>query len=153
MLMSSNIIISNNNKINKFWVDIFTGQGHINQVYYTGVRDLVSDKGSQWSDSGPIKTKYLLLLSVLSFFYIILSCNLSSPELKCLFIVWTFIRWNRWRQCLHCWYSLCWRQRRCCWHQRRQWNRALCGGASGETSKETSTNDHISKTNYNMKVA
>ena len=27
------INISNSNNINKFWVGIFTGQGHINQVY------------------------------------------------------------------------------------------------------------------------
>ena len=31
------INISNSNKLNKFWVRICTRQGHMNQVYYTGV--------------------------------------------------------------------------------------------------------------------
>ena len=30
---SSQINISNNNNLNKFWVGIFTRQGHINKVY------------------------------------------------------------------------------------------------------------------------
>ena len=38
------INISNSNNINKFWVGIFTRQGHINQVYLTGV----SERVSQW---------------------------------------------------------------------------------------------------------
>ena len=29
--------ISNSNNLNKFWKGIFTRQGHINQVYWTGV--------------------------------------------------------------------------------------------------------------------
>ena len=38
------IYISNSNKLIKFWVDIFTRtrQGHINEVYYTGVWELRS---------------------------------------------------------------------------------------------------------------
>ena len=36
------INISNSNNINKFWVGIFTRQDHINQVYYTGVSQSVS---------------------------------------------------------------------------------------------------------------
>ena len=56
-------IISNSNNINKFWVGIFTRQGHINQVYQTAVRELASDQGSQWSDSGPIKRIPIALMS------------------------------------------------------------------------------------------
>ena len=41
----ANIIlnISNTNNLNKFWVGIFTRQGHINQVYQTGVSQSVSE--------------------------------------------------------------------------------------------------------------
>ena len=49
------INISNSYNINKFWVGIFTRQGHINKVNLTGESWLVSDNDSQWSDSGPIK--------------------------------------------------------------------------------------------------
>ena len=41
MILSINI--SNSNNLNKFWVGIFTRQGQINQVYKTGVRELVSE--------------------------------------------------------------------------------------------------------------
>ena len=36
------INISNSNNLNKFWVGIFTRQGHINQVYLIGVSESVS---------------------------------------------------------------------------------------------------------------
>ena len=52
------ILISNSYNINKFGVGIFTRQGHIKRVYYNSsesVSQLVSDKGKQRSDSGPIK--------------------------------------------------------------------------------------------------
>ena len=68
------INISNSNNLNKFWVDIFTRQGHINKVYLltlTAVRQSVSDKHSQWSDSGPIKNNRMdskiLIFSWISF--------------------------------------------------------------------------------------
>ena len=48
------ININNNNNLNMFWVGIFTHQGHINQVYHTAVSYSVTDKGSQWLDSGLI---------------------------------------------------------------------------------------------------
>ena len=41
MILSINI--SNSNNLNKFWVGIFTPQGHINQVYETGVSEWVSE--------------------------------------------------------------------------------------------------------------
>ena len=41
MILSINI--SNSNNLNKFWVGIFTRQGHINQVYQTGVSQSVSE--------------------------------------------------------------------------------------------------------------
>ena len=49
--------ISNSNNLNKFWVGIFTRQGHVNQIYSTGVSEWVTDKHSQyvWSDSGLIR--------------------------------------------------------------------------------------------------
>ena len=54
------ILISNSNNLNKFWVGIFTRQGRINQVYSMlrslWVSESMSDKHSQWLDSGPIKT-------------------------------------------------------------------------------------------------
>ena len=56
--MFLSINISNSDNINKFWVGIFSRQGHINEVYLRGVSELVSEKGSQRSDSGPIKIKY-----------------------------------------------------------------------------------------------
>ena len=34
--------ISNGNNLNKFWVGIFTRQGHINQVYLTVVSELLT---------------------------------------------------------------------------------------------------------------
>ena len=46
--------------IKKIWVGIFKSQSHINQVSTTlvsnslSVSEWVTDKGSQWSDSGPI---------------------------------------------------------------------------------------------------
>ena len=40
------INISNSNNLNKFWVGIFTRQGYINQVYLTGVSELVSESVS-----------------------------------------------------------------------------------------------------------
>ena len=40
--------ISNSNSLNKFWVGIFTRQGHINQVYQTGVSEWVSELRSEW---------------------------------------------------------------------------------------------------------
>ena len=53
------INIDNSNNINEFWVGIFTIKGHINQAYWTGVSDgvsqIVSDQGCKWSDSGPIE--------------------------------------------------------------------------------------------------
>ena len=57
MILSINI--SNSKNLNKFWVSMFTLQGHINQVYWVSesVSQWVSDKGKQWSDSGPIKIK------------------------------------------------------------------------------------------------
>ena len=36
------INISNSDNLNKFWVGIFTNQGHISQVYKTGVSDWVN---------------------------------------------------------------------------------------------------------------
>ena len=51
--------ISNRNNPNKFWVGISTRQGHINQVYLTGVSQsvsqLVSDKGSQCNDRARVR--------------------------------------------------------------------------------------------------
>ena len=35
--------ISNNNNLDKFWVGIFTRQGHTNQVYQTTVSQSVSE--------------------------------------------------------------------------------------------------------------
>ena len=55
VLSSTRFNISNSNNLNKFWVGIFTRQGHINKVNLTGESWLVSDNDSQWSDSGPIK--------------------------------------------------------------------------------------------------
>ena len=37
------INISNNNNLNKFWVGIFTRQGHINQVYSTADSESVGE--------------------------------------------------------------------------------------------------------------
>ena len=45
-ILITNIINSNN--LNKFWVGIFTRQGHINQVYLTAVSQLVSQLVSEW---------------------------------------------------------------------------------------------------------
>ena len=63
MILSINM--SNSNKVNKFSVDIFARKGHINQAYLTAVSESVSqwvsDKHSQWSDSGPIKIIFLIL--------------------------------------------------------------------------------------------
>ena len=42
------INISNSNNLDKFWFGIFTRQGHINQVYLTGVSEWVSESVSQW---------------------------------------------------------------------------------------------------------
>ena len=50
------LISSNSNNLNKFWLGIFTRQGHINQVYKTVVSQSVSAKHCQWSDSGLTKT-------------------------------------------------------------------------------------------------
>ena len=46
------IKMSNSNNLNKFWVVIFTSIKFTKQQL---VSDSVSDKHSQWSDSGPIK--------------------------------------------------------------------------------------------------
>ena len=46
--------ISNSNNLNKYWVGIFTC--YIYYVVVIWVSQLVSDKHSQWSDSGPIKS-------------------------------------------------------------------------------------------------
>ena len=52
--------ISTSNNLNKFWVGIFTRQGHIKfteqELVSESVSQLVSDKHCQWSDSGPIIT-------------------------------------------------------------------------------------------------
>ena len=47
---ANTILITNisNSNLNKFWVGIFTRQGHINQVYETGVSQSVSDTVSEW---------------------------------------------------------------------------------------------------------
>ena len=37
------INIGNSNTLNKFWVGIFTRQGHISQVYWTAVIELESE--------------------------------------------------------------------------------------------------------------
>ena len=53
----------NSNNINKFWVVIFTSQGHINQVSLTLSSEwvsqfkLMSDKGRRWCDSCPCPMK------------------------------------------------------------------------------------------------
>ena len=53
------INIRNSNNLNKFWVGNLTYQAHINKVYLAlqsqSVSQWVSDKHSQWSDSGLIK--------------------------------------------------------------------------------------------------
>ena len=41
------IKINNSNNLNRFWAGNFTRQDHINQVYYTGVSESVSDSVSQ----------------------------------------------------------------------------------------------------------
>ena len=51
--IANTILITNICNLNKFWVGIFTGQGHINQVR-EWVSQWDSDKHSQWSDLGPI---------------------------------------------------------------------------------------------------
>ena len=55
MILSFNL--RNRNNLNKFWVGIFTRR--VTASKFTkryGVSELVSDKHSQWSDSGPIIT-------------------------------------------------------------------------------------------------
>ena len=61
------INISNSNKLNKFWVGIFTSHTSHQSSLLNGsewVSQWVSDKHCQWSDSGPIKIfvpiKYIL---------------------------------------------------------------------------------------------
>ena len=44
---------SNSNNLNKFWVGIFTSQGHINQVYLTGVSQWVSESVNELLTSIP----------------------------------------------------------------------------------------------------
>ena len=46
------IKISNSNNLNKFWVAIFTRQGHINQVYETGVSEWVSQLVTSENNDG-----------------------------------------------------------------------------------------------------
>ena len=63
------INISNSNNLNKFWVGIF----RVTSIKFTKrqsvsewVSESVSDKHSQWSDSGPIKNKKLVYVHILT---------------------------------------------------------------------------------------
>ena len=66
MILSNKI--NNSNNLNKFWVGNFIRQGHsIKQlasfktfagIKFTRSEEWVSDKRSQWSDSGPIIISY-----------------------------------------------------------------------------------------------
>ena len=81
--------ISKSNNLNKFWVGIITRQGHINQVYQTGVSqwvsewvsESVSDRHCHWLDSGLIIN---VLFHIISTFdpngSLSINCNLKESR-------------------------------------------------------------------------
>ena len=84
--MSFSINITNSNNLNKFWVGIFTRQGHINQVYFTQVSQLVTRKADDqtrvWQDPTSLSTVWELhsIPRSITFFLTIRDSSLNSTK-------------------------------------------------------------------------